>query len=219
MVTVRCSVPSLEIPVLFFTSKLFDYITSHQPIMHHLHIIHTCINTLPKNKAHAHVWWYNLYRVTVDLPKKHGRGGQSALRFARLRLEKRHNYVRKVAELGVQFFITNDRVCNILPPSSHHRRAPLSSSSCPHFLFRHITPLPSLPPSANCVLLTEESIPFTQHVSMYAAERVRTHRGRICWFQIRAQRVRYVRSASPSRHSQDCGCVVWWWERIFAGTY
>jgi hypothetical protein len=32
----------------------------------------------------------------VDLPKKHGRGGQSALRFARLRLEKRHNYVRKV---------------------------------------------------------------------------------------------------------------------------
>ena len=32
----------------------------------------------------------------VDLPKKHGRGGQSALRFARLRVEKRHNYVRKV---------------------------------------------------------------------------------------------------------------------------
>lgn len=35
-------------------------------------------------------------KFTVDLPKKHGRGGQSALRFARLRLEKRHNYVRKV---------------------------------------------------------------------------------------------------------------------------
>jgi peptide chain release factor subunit 1 len=50
-----------------------------------------------------------MYRLTVDLPKKHGRGGQSALRFARLRLEKRHNYVRKVAELAVQFFITNDR--------------------------------------------------------------------------------------------------------------
>ena len=32
-----------------------------------------------------------------QLPKKHGRGGQSALRFARLRLEKRHNYVTKVA--------------------------------------------------------------------------------------------------------------------------
>ena len=44
--------------------------------------------------------------MTVDLPKKHGRGGQSALRFARLRLEKRHNYLRKVAELSTQCFIT-----------------------------------------------------------------------------------------------------------------
>jgi len=51
-----------------------------------------------------------LHKVAVDLPKKHGRGGQSALRFARLRLEKRHNYIRKVAELSVQFFITNNLV-------------------------------------------------------------------------------------------------------------
>mmetsp|Transcript_3732 Transcript_3732/g.13104 ORF Transcript_3732/g.13104 Transcript_3732/m.13104 type:complete len:443 (+) Transcript_3732:48-1376(+) len=50
-----------------------------------------------------------LHKFTVELPKKHGRGGQSALRFARLRLEKRHNYVRKVAEAAVQMFITNDR--------------------------------------------------------------------------------------------------------------
>jgi len=50
-----------------------------------------------------------LHKITVDLPKKHGRGGQSALRFARLRLEKRHNYLRKVAELAVQFFIVGDR--------------------------------------------------------------------------------------------------------------
>lgn len=46
-----------------------------------------------------------LYKFSVDLPKKHGRGGQSALRFARLRLEKRHNYLRKVAELAVVHFI------------------------------------------------------------------------------------------------------------------
>ncbi|XP_042520633.1 eukaryotic peptide chain release factor subunit 1-3-like [Macadamia integrifolia] len=46
-----------------------------------------------------------LHKFTVDLPKKHGRGGQSALRFARLRMEKRHNYVRKAAELATQFFI------------------------------------------------------------------------------------------------------------------
>lgn len=51
-----------------------------------------------------------LHKFTVDLPKKHGRGGQSALRFSRLRDEKRHNYVRKVSELAVQHFITNDKV-------------------------------------------------------------------------------------------------------------
>lgn len=39
-----------------------------------------------------------------------GRGGQSALRFARLRMEKRHNYVRKVAEVATQMFISNDKV-------------------------------------------------------------------------------------------------------------
>merc|ERR1712093_440650 len=47
-----------------------------------------------------------VHKFSVDLPKKHGRGGQ----FARLREEKRHNYVRKVAELAVQNFITADKV-------------------------------------------------------------------------------------------------------------
>merc|ERR1719245_234233 len=50
-----------------------------------------------------------LHKFSVDLPKKHGRGGQSALRFARLRLEKRHNFIRKVAEHATQFFINVDR--------------------------------------------------------------------------------------------------------------
>ena len=50
-----------------------------------------------------------LHKFTVDLPKKHGRGGQSALRFARLREEKRHNYIRKVSEVAVQLFISNDK--------------------------------------------------------------------------------------------------------------
>jgi peptide chain release factor subunit 1 len=53
-----------------------------------------------------------LHKFTVDLPKKHGRGGQSALRFARLRLEKRHNYVRKVAEMAVNYFISDNK-CNV----------------------------------------------------------------------------------------------------------
>lgn len=51
-----------------------------------------------------------LQKMLVDLPKKHGRGGQSALRFARLREEKRHNYLRKCTELTVQHYITNDKV-------------------------------------------------------------------------------------------------------------
>jgi len=54
-----------------------------------------------------------LHKFSVDLPKKHGRGGQSALRFARLRLEKRHNYMRKVGELATQFFVPNGQTPNI----------------------------------------------------------------------------------------------------------
>lgn len=46
-----------------------------------------------------------LHKFTVSLPKKHGRGGQSACRFERLRIESRHNYVRKAAELAIQHFI------------------------------------------------------------------------------------------------------------------
>ena len=64
----------------------------------------TCAGTLAGNTREI------LHKFSVDLPKKHGRGGQSALRFARLRLEKRHNYVRKVAETATQMFITNDKV-------------------------------------------------------------------------------------------------------------
>jgi peptide chain release factor subunit 1 len=50
-----------------------------------------------------------LGQFSVELPKKHGRGGQSKNRFARIRQERRHNYLRKVAECATQYFITNDR--------------------------------------------------------------------------------------------------------------
>ncbi|KAH0795689.1 eukaryotic peptide chain release factor subunit 1-2 [Histomonas meleagridis] len=46
-----------------------------------------------------------LHRFSVDLPKKHSKGGQSSIRFARLRVEARHNYVRKVAETATTVFI------------------------------------------------------------------------------------------------------------------
>nr|XP_016477310.1 PREDICTED: eukaryotic peptide chain release factor subunit 1-3-like [Nicotiana tabacum] len=51
-----------------------------------------------------------IHKFSVDLPKKHGRGGQSSLRFDRLRMEKRHNYVRKTAELATHFYI-NPSTC------------------------------------------------------------------------------------------------------------
>jgi len=50
-----------------------------------------------------------LHQFSVELPKKHGRGGQSSVRFARLRVEKRQNYCRKCAETCTQQFITGDR--------------------------------------------------------------------------------------------------------------
>lgn len=49
-------------------------------------------------------------KFAVDLPKKHNKGGQSSVRFARLRLEKRHNYLTKVAEVAVASFIKDDKV-------------------------------------------------------------------------------------------------------------
>ncbi len=48
------------------------------------------------------------YRFPNDPPKKHNKGGQSSVRFARLRLEKIHLYLRKIAEGATATFITND---------------------------------------------------------------------------------------------------------------
>lgn len=69
-------------------------------------------------------------KFNVDLPKKHGRGGQSSVRFARLRMEKRHNYTRKVAETCTQVFITNDRpnVCGLVLAGSADFKTELGQS-------------------------------------------------------------------------------------------
>jgi len=47
----------------------------------------------------------SLFRLEVSLPKKHGRGGQSKNRFARIREEKRGWYTSKVSEIAVHQFI------------------------------------------------------------------------------------------------------------------
>ncbi|CAF1618132.1 unnamed protein product [Adineta ricciae] len=46
-----------------------------------------------------------LKRFQVSLPKKHGRGGQSAMRFDRLRREAIHNYLTKVADSAKSLFL------------------------------------------------------------------------------------------------------------------
>ncbi|XP_029166576.1 eukaryotic peptide chain release factor subunit 1-like [Nylanderia fulva] len=51
-----------------------------------------------------------LQTLNVDLPKKHGRGGQSSVRFARLRIEKRNNYIKKVSEICTNLYITDDKL-------------------------------------------------------------------------------------------------------------
>jgi peptide chain release factor subunit 1 len=48
-------------------------------------------------------------KFTVELPKKHRKGGQSSVRFGRLRVEKRHNYLRKVCEVAESVFLHNDK--------------------------------------------------------------------------------------------------------------
>jgi len=47
-----------------------------------------------------------LSKLSVNLPKKHGRGGQSAARFGRIRIEKRNHFLKKIAEISSQHFIS-----------------------------------------------------------------------------------------------------------------
>ncbi|WUR03443.1 eukaryotic peptide chain release factor subunit 1 (ETF1) [Vairimorpha necatrix] len=49
-----------------------------------------------------------LQQIHVELPKKHGRGGQSSVRFARLRVEKRFAYIKKVSEIITNLYLTNN---------------------------------------------------------------------------------------------------------------
>jgi peptide chain release factor subunit 1 len=49
------------------------------------------------------------HQFSVDLPKKHGRGGQSAVRFSRLRTEARQAFVKKASEAAKQQFIRGNK--------------------------------------------------------------------------------------------------------------
>ena len=48
-------------------------------------------------------------QFSVDLPKKHGRGGQSSNRFARIRVERRLIYTKRICEETTRAFITDSK--------------------------------------------------------------------------------------------------------------
>ncbi|KAJ3325441.1 Electron transfer flavoprotein alpha-subunit [Boothiomyces sp. JEL0866] len=54
-----------------------------------------------------------LAQLKVDLPNKHGRGGQSQNRYDRLRKEARQNFVTKTAEKATELFIANEK-CSVV---------------------------------------------------------------------------------------------------------
>lgn len=49
-----------------------------------------------------------LFQEKVDLPNRHNKGGQSSVRFARLRLEHRHHYLKKVSEITNSIFLSRE---------------------------------------------------------------------------------------------------------------
>ena len=137
-------------------------------------------------------------QVSVDLPKKHGRGGQSALRFARLRMEKRHNYVRKVSPRPAALPAppSSRRSASTPPP----QRQPASQPPHPP-LVPTLSPHSSPPPSgcrAGCAVLHLQRPP--QHCWAGA--------GWLCRLQDRVVSVRHVRPAPASGHPRGGGCVV-----------
>ena len=102
-----------------------DYVP-HKPINTSLYLCDSCFHTEPleelleSNETYGFIVMdgngtlYStlcgnskriLYKFKVELPNKQKAGGQSAPRFARLRMEARHNYVRKVSELATKYFI------------------------------------------------------------------------------------------------------------------
>lgn len=53
-----------------------------------------------------------LMTISENLLKKHSRGGQSSVRFARLRIEKRNAYIKKINEIIVSLYLT-DSIPNV----------------------------------------------------------------------------------------------------------
>lgn len=92
--------------------------------------IYDCVRYLYFGTPLVNLHHCQLHVRGISVADISGRGGQSALRFARLRMEKRHNYVRKVAEVATTLFITNDKpnIAGIILAGSADFKTELSQS-------------------------------------------------------------------------------------------
>lgn len=81
-----------------------------------------------------------LSEFQVDLPKKHGRGGQSKLRFERLAQEARDNFIKKAAEVANRMYISQNRVSiqKLLLAGNHSHKRFLSQSSILDYRLKNI---------------------------------------------------------------------------------
>jgi len=59
-------------------------------------------------KSGEHLGIKKVISDNVDLPKGHNKGGQSACRFARLREAAHDNYINKLSELVIKYFMSNN---------------------------------------------------------------------------------------------------------------
>ena len=65
-------------------------------------------------KAGDHMESKKLIDNTVDLPNKHRKGGQSSVRFARLHDEREDAYIKKLGELVVKTFMSNNNTNHLI---------------------------------------------------------------------------------------------------------
>lgn len=70
-------------------------------------------------------------KISVDLPRKHTRGGQSAARFARIREDARKTYISQVCEKAAEIFITDNlpNVANLVLAGQAQLKEELEKSS------------------------------------------------------------------------------------------
>lgn len=79
-----------------------------------------------------------LFTSSVDLPKKHNKGGQSSVRFARIAEEKRANYIKKVSEDFNRIFLQKNCVGIIVAGNGNFKHKFITEGSVDYRLTNKI---------------------------------------------------------------------------------